>query len=143
MIFIIMKNQLLVLFCRNPELGKVKTRLAASIGDEKALAIYFLLANHTKQITAPLACDKILYYSDFVDSEDNWPATTFEKSLQQGADLGEKMMNVFRNGFERKYKSICIIGTDCFDLTSAILEEAFEKLETNDAVIGPAHDGGY
>ncbi len=143
MIFIIMKNQLLVLFYRNPVLGKVKTRLAARIGDEKALAVYFLLSHHTKEITTPVACDKNLYYTDFIDTEDNWPTTVYHKSLQHGADLGEKMMHAFHDGFEKKYDAICIIGTDCFELTTGIVESAFEMLKTNDVVIGPAKDGGY
>jgi rSAM/selenodomain-associated transferase 1 len=137
-----MKERLLILFYRNPELGKVKTRLAATIGDEKALAVYFLLTHHTMTVAAPVPCDKIIYYSDFVDTEDNWPSKIFQKSLQQGFGLGDRMMHAFREGF-RNYKSICIIGTDCFELTQEILEDAFGQLETHDAVIGPARDGGY
>jgi rSAM/selenodomain-associated transferase 1 len=137
------KDRLLILFYRNPELGKVKTRLSASIGEEKALAVYYLLSHQTKNVTATLRCDKILCYTDFIDTEDSWPSAVYLKSLQQGADLGERMMFAFQSGFERKYKSICIIGMDCFELTSAILEKAFEKLTTHEIVIGPAKDGGY
>lgn len=137
------RNRLLILFYRNPEPGKVKTRLAATIGDEKALAVYYLLCHHTKEIATPLECDKTLYYTDLIDTEDNWPETTYHKSLQRGADLGERMMHAFRDGFERKYRSICIIGMDCFELTTARVEKAFEELNTHDVVIGPAKDGGY
>ncbi|MDP9046824.1 MAG: glycosyltransferase, partial [Bacteroidota bacterium] len=47
-------NIALILFVRHPELGKVKTRLAKVIGDDKALAVYQLLLSHTRQITIPL-----------------------------------------------------------------------------------------
>ena len=136
-------NSLLIVFYRNPELGKVKTRLAATVGDEKALAIYLMLASHTRSVTEKLHPDKVIYYSNFIDTEDNWPKILFDKQLQRGADLGEKMLNAFADGFSAGYQSICIIGTDCFDLTPEIIIKAFEKLEKKDAVIGPANDGGY
>lgn len=137
-----MKN-LLIIFYRNPELGKVKTRLAKTIGDEKALVIYLRLSAHTRTITQDLSVDKVVYYSHFVDTEDAWPISHFQKKVQRGNDLGEKMQNAFLEGFKDGYKSICIIGTDCFELTSEIIEKAFAQLENNDAVIGPANDGGY
>jgi rSAM/selenodomain-associated transferase 1 len=136
-------KSLLIIFYRNPGLGKVKTRLAATIGEEKALAVYTLLTSHTIAIAQPIQNDKVVYYSEYVDREDNWPNQLFDKRLQKGADLGERMLNAFADGFSNGYESICIIGTDCFELNSTIIAKAFKKLETKDAVIGPAHDGGY
>ncbi len=137
-----MKN-LLILFYRNPELGKVKTRLAKTMGDEKALAIYLRLAAYTRTIVQDLPCDKVVYYSHFADTEDAWPNSSFQKKVQQGNDLGEKMLNAFAEKFKNGYTSICIIGTDCFELTSEIIKQAFDQLEKHDTVIGPANDGGY
>lgn len=136
-------SSLLIIFYRNPELGKVKTRLAASIGDAKAFAIYLLLSEHTRSVTEKLPVDKALYYSDYVDTEDNWSKSRYQKFSQTGDALGEKMENAFKAGFSSGYKSICIIGTDCLDLTPRILKEAFRKLLTHEVVIGPALDGGY
>ncbi len=136
-------ESLLIIFYRNPELGKVKTRLAASIGDAKAYAIYLLLAQHTRSITQDLPQNKALYYSDYIDTEDAWSNNRFQKFLQSGEDLGEKMENAFKAGFNFGYKSICIIGTDCLDLTGQIISEAFRQLLSHDVVIGPAVDGGY
>lgn len=136
-------RSLLIIFYRNPDLGKVKTRLEATVGDEKALAIYLMLASHTRSITEHVSVDKVVYYADFIDREDNWSNTLFDKQLQRGADLGERMLNAFADGFSDSYQSICIIGTDCYDLTTEIIVKAFKKLERQDAVIGPAHDGGY
>ncbi|MFM9837610.1 MAG: TIGR04282 family arsenosugar biosynthesis glycosyltransferase [Cyclobacteriaceae bacterium] len=137
-----MKN-LLILFYRNPELGKVKTRLAKTIGDEKALAIYLRLSAHTRTITQDLSVDKVVYYSHFVDTGDAWPNSSFQKKVQRGNDLGEKMQNAFAEEFKNGYESICIIGTDCLELTNEILTQALDQLENHDAVIGPANDGGY
>ncbi len=134
---------LLIIFYRNPELGKVKTRLAKTIGDEKALAIYIKLSSHTRQITEGLAVNKVVYYSHFADTEDHWPNASYQKRVQQGNDLGEKMSNAFTDAFGNGYQNVCIIGTDCFELSSSIISEAFTKLKNNDAVLGPAADGGY
>jgi uncharacterized protein len=134
----------LLIFYRNPQIGKVKTRLAKTVGDEKALAIYLHLATHTRAITQELECDKIVYYSDFVDTEDAWQNSSFEKKIQKkGKDLGEKMMDAFAKAFNTGYSSVCIIGTDCYELSSEIIDQAFQQLKTHDAVIGPAKDGGY
>ncbi len=137
-----MKN-LLIVFYRNPELGKVKTRLAKTVGDQKALSIYLKLSTHTKSISENLPLDKVVYYSHFVDVADAWPNSSFQKKVQLGNDLGEKMQNAFAEEFKKGYSSICILGTDCFELTSKIIEQAFQQLEKHDAVIGPAKDGGY
>jgi uncharacterized protein len=139
----IKRASLLIIFYKNPELGKVKTRLASSIGDAKAFSIYLLLAEHTRKITEHLGVHKVVFYSDYIDLDDSWSQDVYQKRLQMGADLGERMENAFRLGFNEGYKSICIIGTDCLELTRNVIEDAFRKLLTHDIVIGPANDGGY
>lgn len=136
-------KNLLMLFVRNPELGKVKTRLAASVGPEEALAIYMHLLQHTKQITENLPMDKLVYYSNDVDQNDLWPNDKYKKQLQPAGDLGAKMETAFKNAFVDGYTSVVIIGSDCHQLTPAIIEKAFEELKTHEVVIGPALDGGY
>lgn len=137
------EKSLLVIFYRNPEPGKVKTRLAATVGNQKALAVFRKLALHTKEVTEKLQMDKIVFYSDSIDLMDIWPNATYLKALQHGEDLGEKMENALAAGFETGYSAVCIVGTDCYELTSEIIIRAFEALKSADAVIGPARDGGY
>lgn len=136
-------DNLLLIFYRNPELGKVKTRLAATIGNEKALAVYLKLAEHTKNITEGLKADKVVFYSQTIEIKDQWPGETYQKHEQSGNDLGERMLNAFQYGFDRGYKRVCIIGTDCLELNRTIIETAFHALERHDVVLGPAKDGGY
>jgi len=138
-----MTESLLIIFFRNPVLGKVKTRLAATIGPEKALEVYHLLLERTQAITEPITCDKVVYYSDVVNKEDIWDNNIYKKEVQQGADLGEKMRQAFVQGFEQGYKHICLIGSDCYELSDEVITEAFEKLQTVDLVLGPSLDGGY
>lgn len=138
-----MKKRLLIILCKNPELGKVKTRIAATLGDEKALAIYYKLINYTQQITEPLPTDKIVYYSNHIDREDSWDNNLFRKALQKGNDLGERMKHAFSESFGQGFSSVCIIGTDCIEITEKIILDAFSVLAEKDAVMGPAKDGGY
>jgi uncharacterized protein len=136
-------KDLLIIFTRNPELGKCKTRLAATVGDKTALEIYLFLLRHTISITEDLSVAKQVHYSVNVRDNDLWKEDTFIKKQQIGDDLGERIHHAFQQGFEDGYKHIIIIGSDMFDLDQQDLEEAFLALNTNDFVIGPAEDGGY
>lgn len=138
-----MGNQLLMIFVKNPELGKAKTRLAASIGNEAALQVYKRLLERTKEITSPISFAKAVFYNQFVDKNDIWPNEDFAKMLQSNGDLGQKMESAFDWAFQNDFQKVCIIGSDCYDLTTDNLTEAFECLDNHDAVIGPARDGGY
>lgn len=133
----------LILFVRNPELGKVKTRLAASVGNEQALRVYKLLLNHTHTITAGLNCTKYVYYAEDVMPVDLWDKGNFKKAVQSGNDLGERMFNAFQSAFDDGYQKVVIIGSDCFQLSTELIISAFDALTQYDAVIGPAEDGGY
>ncbi len=129
---------------KNPVKGKVKTRLAKSIGNEKALQIYKMLLHYTGNIVAQLKnCDKAIFYSDFIDKNDMWDKDFYQKYVQDGSDLGERMKNAFAFEFQNKYEKVLIIGTDCHELKTEMLQKAFETLDNNDVVIGPAIDGGY
>lgn len=133
----------LIIFTRNPELGKVKTRLAKSVGDESALKIYKFLLKHTVEITEKLNVDKYVFYSENMHRHDIWNPDIFRKKMQIGNNLGERMKNAFSEIFGMGYEKVIIIGSDMFDLNQKDLETAFNALETTPFVIGPATDGGY
>lgn len=139
-----MIDSLLMIFVKNPSLGKVKTRLAVSVGDEKALEIYRFLLEYTQTITTVVNADKIVFYTDFVDQQDGFENDGFEKKLQvQDNDLGIRMYRAFEYAFEQGYKRVVIIGSDCYELSEQVLQTAFEVLKDKKFVIGPANDGGY
>jgi rSAM/selenodomain-associated transferase 1 len=121
----------------------VKSRLAVTVGEDRALALYLFMAAHARKVSSLVSVDRVVYYSSFIDREDNWPNEAFAKRLQHGEDLGERMKHAFEESFKSGYGSICIIGTDCLEITDEILTKAFEALDRQDAVIGPAADGGY
>ena len=136
-------KNLLIIFTRNPILGKVKTRLAKTVGDKTALDIYTFLLKKTKEITLDSPCDKVVYYSEKLIKNDIWNCNSFRKEVQSGEDLGAKMKNSFYDAFENNYRKVVPIGSDIYDLESYHINEAFKKLDTNDVVMGPALDGGY
>ena len=136
-------DNLLMIFVRNPELGKVKTRLAKTVGDEMALEVYLTLLEHTRKITEDLAADKMVFYNGYINEEDLFEQHKFDKALQNEGDLGHKMLKAFEYAFTLGYKHVSIIGSDCYELTTPVLTDAFENLKQEDVVIGPAKDGGY
>lgn len=136
-------DRLLLIFARNPEPGKCKTRLAEDIGDEAALEIYRFLLRHTASVTSELPVDKRVCYADAIWENDIWDPRIYQKRLQRGNDLGQRMHLSFQEGFADGYRKVIIIGTDLYDLDQADLEEAFKYLDNADYVLGPARDGGY
>lgn len=136
-----MSSEALIIFVKNMVAGKVKTRLAATIGDTAVMQVYKKLVKHTYQVTQPLSCDKHVYYNAYVEQEDCWHK--YKKALQQGNDLGEKMNFAFEQCFKQAYTPVIIIGSDCPELTTDIIQQAFNALQQYDVVVGPAADGGY
>ncbi len=138
-----MKNNLLIIFIRNPKLGKVKTRLAATIGDHHALEIYKILLKHTFDITKNLSVIKQIHYLENISADDYWDSLHFDKKLQFGKDLGKRMKYAFQQGFIDGFENIIIIGSDMHDLSQKDIDDAFVALKNNDIVLGPSKDGGY
>lgn len=137
------KENLLIIFARNPVLGKVKTRLAREVGDEKALQIYLKLLEHTHKVADHVEAQKHVFYTENVDEFGLLDYFKFQKKIQEGSDLGERMHNAMKSGFDEGYRNVIIIGSDCIELSTEVINEAFEALRTNDCVLGPASDGGY
>ena len=132
----------LIIFIKNPELGKAKTRIAKTMGDEKALAIYKELLQHTLDTTLKVDCHRNLFYSEHINREDQWSETDFIKQLQIEGGLGDKIKAAFDRVME-KADSCLIIGSDCGDMSKDILDKAFTALQSHDVVLGPTFDGGY
>ena len=135
----------IIVFVKNAELGKVKTRLAKGIGAEAALDAYKQLTAYTKNVIDGVPLNgKQIWYSSRLEESDIWSEGIYEKRVQHGDDLGARMNTAFKRTLEDDgYRKVVIIGSDCADLTDSILDEAFQQLENHDVVIGPAYDGGY
>lgn len=135
-----MTDTLVIVFVKNIKLGTVKTRLAKTIGDFGAFEVYSELVKITEKATEALDVDKRIYFSNAV-VETKW--TNDFKTVQNGKNLGERMLNAFKDAFESGYKRIVLIGSDLPDINSTHIMNGLKALETNDVVFGPAEDGGY
>lgn len=132
-----------MVFVKNPVLGMAKTRLANSVGDEKALEIYKFLLQYTSEISSEANCDRKVFYTSHEDYNDMFPNELFSKTVQKEGDLGQRMYGAFELAFKDGYKRVVIIGSDCYELSTAVINQAFSCLEEHNFTIGPAKDGGY
>tara|TARA_R110002049_G_scaffold266780_2_gene443036 strand:- start:504 stop:1133 length:630 start_codon:yes stop_codon:yes gene_type:complete len=135
-----MTDALVIVFVKNIKLGTVKTRLAKTIGDYGAFEVYSELVKITEKATKALDFDKRIYFSNAV-VDTKWQNEF--KTVQHGVDLGERMLNAFKEGFEAGYKKIVLIGSDLPDINSTHIKNGLEALNASEVVFGPAEDGGY
>jgi uncharacterized protein len=130
-------KEALILFVKKPVEGKVKTRLGATIGHKDAVAVYYKLLTKVEQIITPLKQEVFVYSDEYFEGFFG----SYKWFLQEGADLGEKMYQAFEEVFALGFEKVSIIGSDCFELTTKIIEESFCK--STSTVLGPSYDGGY
>lgn len=135
-----MNKELTIVFVKNIKLGKVKTRLAKTIGNQGAFEVYKALVEITERATNHVKSDKRIYFSDAVVNT-KWQ--NHYKTVQEGENLGERMKNAFNKGFEDGYERIVLIGSDLPDINSEHIENGLKSLKNNSIVFGPAIDGGY
>jgi|TARA_B100000315_G_scaffold251426_1_gene286216 hypothetical protein len=137
----------ILLFCRAPLAGKVKTRLIPTLGSEAAGRLYTRLLRHVLQIVvdARLCALEIWvtpdgkhpFFSEWIELDG------VDLFTQSGSDLGMRMYNAAMDAGKRA-ESVVLIGSDCPVMSAAYLESALTKLHSGyDAVLGPAEDGGY
>ncbi|MFZ4375304.1 MAG: TIGR04282 family arsenosugar biosynthesis glycosyltransferase [Saprospiraceae bacterium] len=139
-----LKSNALVIFVKNARRGHVKTRLASSLGEDKALAIYLALCERVRNVCLGFSGKCYVYYSEYIPSEpDLWEDDFFIKRKQDPViDLGLRMKAAC-NELLPVHSSVILIGTDIPHLTTNILEESILLLENTDVVLGPSDDGGY
>lgn len=140
-----MKN-LLIIFAKAPEAGRVKTRLTPFLSPEKAAKLQeaFLIdiLKMSKALQTPrlIACAPDTRHTFFqrCEKEDGIRLMT-----QEGEDLGQRMKNAFQQAFDESFERVVIIGCDSPTLPLSYIAEAFERLTEHTVVLGPSLDGGY
>ena len=146
-------SQALAIFCKTPDKGFVKTRLAEDIGDQKALEVYLKLLKITDEKTKTFSASRHLYLTSSVDENLDEMLASLQRHnvfnidetnvwLQYGKDLGQRMHLAFNHLLEN-HQSVVLIGCDLPDLNSELIDRAFQMLQSNDLVLGPSCDGGY
>ncbi|WCL50290.1 TIGR04282 family arsenosugar biosynthesis glycosyltransferase [Leptospira sp. GIMC2001] len=143
-----MNNLNLIVFAKHPQLGKVKTRLAVDLGEDQALSIYLQLLQYTKDLAKSNYWNTYWFWDEKIDNNYSLP-NNFQVRFQSKGNLGARMSSAFEEIFNLEtriissHSKICIIGSDCPDLSPKIVLSAFEFLDKSDFVIGPSRDGGY
>lgn len=138
-----MSAQEVLIFARTPELGQVKTRLAADLGNEAALRTYFQLLVHTRESLLRSGFPARVHLAGGVPERDIWSDAGFRRYPQADGDLGARMSAAFAQAFADGVRSVVVIGTDCPGLRAEHLHQAMNALQTHEAVVGGAEDGGY
>ncbi len=137
-----MTKKALIIFVKNPIPGNVKTRIARSVGDQRAAEIYIELLRHTRREVLKCETNRFVYYGDHINPSDLWTSAKFVKRMQRQSDLGARMHRALQEVLTN-HDSAVIIGSDCLDMNAVYIEEAFTALQSSDLVIGPTYDGGY
>jgi rSAM/selenodomain-associated transferase 1 len=135
----------LLVFLKYPTPGRVKTRLAAHVGDQRAAELYQgWIGSVLNQIQSFRAHGRIIGFFDGGTRDDfaSWLSLVDEWWPQPDGDLGERLCAGFAAA-QSGGGPVAAIGTDCLELDAALLQTAFEILKDKDAVFGPARDGGY
>jgi rSAM/selenodomain-associated transferase 1 len=137
----------LAIFCRAPQLGTVKTRLAASRGNEFALELYRVMLADSFALGRALA-PQVETFACFTP-DDAFKSGGLQllwngpRMAQCPGDLGTRMLHCFRQLRAQGAERIVLLGSDSPDLPIQYLEAAFEALGQSDIVVGPSEDGGF
>lgn len=140
-------DSVLMIFCKAPVPGRVKTRLLPELTAEEAVKLHIELSVRTLKLAirsslcpVQLWCAPTTGHSFFTEAAAIYPLRLMQ---QRGRDLGERMHRAFRSALAH-YSSAVLIGCDCPSLTEADLAEALRAVNRDcDAVLSPAEDGGY
>jgi rSAM/selenodomain-associated transferase 1 len=142
-----MELRSILLFVKLPEPGRVKTRLAATIGPMAAAEVYRKLV--AKVVSALPTATGVTVMFDPPESATavrDWlspSGRSFDFAAQCAGDLGTRLSDAFVRAFARGAQKVAAIGGDCIDLSAATFAATWRALDDHDAVIGPTTDGGY
>lgn len=138
----------ILFFVKHPSPGKVKTRLAATLGAREAANIYRRLVTATcSRLHGETPVIVAFDPADRGAEIEQWlrpllpPTVSFIPQI--AGDLGTRLADAFRRAFAQGATEVLVVGSDCFELDSLLLASAWESLAAHDCVLGPTPDGGY
>lgn len=135
----------ILFFLRAPRLGRVKTRLAASLGDEAALTLYKAFVEDMLQSLDGCGADTVLWVEPAADTDmaRGWLGGGRTCLPQPGGDLGARMDHAFGWAYAQGYASAAALGSDLPGLTPKLARSLARLMRSEPALIGPSPDGGY
>jgi uncharacterized protein len=139
-----MQRDKLIIFVKAPRPREVKTRLAEGIGPEAACEAYCELVDRVlDQVSSFRDVELRFAPDDAVKEVKPWLRANWTATAQGRGHLGERLTRTFADAFAEGCARVVAIGSDCPDLTARDVMEAWNALETQEVVVGPASDGGY
>ncbi len=135
----------LLIFLKFPKPGRVKTRLAAQIGDEAACGIYQACIELTLERLRVFQEQTILCLepAEAIDPARTWLGEDWRIQPQRGSTLGDRLIQATLSAFAEGARQVVVIGTDSPWLAPQDIDAAFLVLNQQDVVVGPTDDGGY
>ncbi len=139
------EGDLLIVFVKCPDKGKVKSRLSGTFSEESVVELYKCFVEDVLDAVGSAGFKPLVafYPAGEMYGITTWLGSGYNYFPQTGADLGERMKNAFLRVFAQGSPRAVIIGSDIPELKGEIIKDAFESLRSHDVVIGPAFDGGY
>jgi uncharacterized protein len=137
-----LKKDAFILFLKYPERGAVKTRLASVLGDDLTYELYQCFLADISAMTRHVKAQTIIVYSGSEGvSFSDFPGIRCIR--QRGNNIGERMHGAFIDVFAQGFERCVLTGSDSPDLPLLLVNDAFDKLDSVDVVLGPSADGGY
>lgn len=136
----------IIIFAKAPQPGFAKTRLIPALGAEGAaeLALQMLLHTLQEAIAANVGSVELCVTPSISDAA--WHGIQLPPGItitdQGEGNLGDRMGRAARCGIEQG-ESVILIGTDCVEMSAALLQDTKLNMQKHDAVIYGAVDGGY
>lgn len=143
-----MNPELLLVFTRYPEAGKVKTRLIPVLGASGAASLQRRLTEHSIHLAGAFAAKartdfSVCFDGCQVQQMEQLFGAEYSYQPQSEGDLGERMFSAMATSLGQGRRRVVLVGSDCPGITGEILGSAFSLLREHDLVLGPARDGGY
>ena len=139
-------NNALIIFTREPEPGKTKTRLMPYFSAEKCVELHRCMLRDIRKEMKSADADIIVAYTGGQNGPE-FLRKTFGKNTifieQRGADIGARMQNALSDALGLGYGKAVLVGTDIPELEAETVDAAFAMLDVFDVVMGPTEDGGY
>ena len=138
-------SECLGLFAKYWQPGKVKTRLAASLGEEEAANAYQQFVVTLLRRFADYGNERWLAFDppEHAQEFDSLAAEKWQIEPQISGDLCERMQAFFQNRLAAGAQRVVLLGTDSPNVPQQYIQQAFEALNQSDVVLGPTEDGGY
>lgn len=138
----------LAIFVKTPGHSRVKTRLAAGIGGQQAIAFHRLSARAVADVACKVRTDRADFHPYWAVAEHEAQGDACWSDLprcwQGDGSLGERLHRVYDNLLAR-HERVLLVGADAPQLTADLLQRALAALDqpATPFVLGEADDGGF